>query len=338
MSNKASNPRDGFFMVLNDLIDYYGLALGAYGLTVLIILKRYEGYTTKTCFPSYQKIRRLSGFSRDTISRCIKLNESLELISVTKRRNSSNGNTSNLYRILVPQIPVPEHIIELYPDKFKLQVRESTIRPGIDKSSIYPLSNLLPRSKSDTTQSIKDVDPVDKSDSNKTHEEDECKDTHLTYTKDCESESEFLKPCYQELKKVYPELDNAIFKFLWELALKRKGQNPTKAKKLLGYVIQSLHRKKKGSIRLMLPWLVTAIRKNNWFNPDQLPSSKRNTGFKHSEVKKPIDNKNEKLFVSLFDEPKDLEDEDIEYKGNQSENYLFVNKDDDEEDERNLDL
>ena len=293
MNNKASNPSEGFFIVPNDLIDFYGPALGAYGLAIYMILKRHESFKTKTCFPSYQTIRRLTGFSRDTISRYIKLIGSLVLISITKRRNSSNGNTANLYRILIPQVPVPKHIAGLFPNKFGPKTLKSPNRNNTALTPIYPLSNLLPRSNSDAPQSISNIDLVDESDANKTFQQNEVNNTHLTYTEDCKSETELLKPYYQELKKIYPEIDDVKFQFLWELALKRKSQDPTKARKLLGYIIKSARKKQKGSIRTILPWLVSAIKKNNWYDPEQHSKSKPNKTSNYPAIRKPIVKKDE---------------------------------------------
>jgi hypothetical protein len=279
MANQTSNPRERFFMVPNDVIDYYGKALGAYGMTIYMVLKRHEGWKTKKCYPTFKTIRKLTGFSRDTIIDYLKLLESLKLISISKRKNASNGNMPNLYTILPPQVPVPDHIFNLHPKEFshtqalKIQSapyqEEHSLQKNVHSSEKFSQSvrknahndsqpNLLPQSNSSTTQSIPSKALVGEMDSNKTYQQDEINKTHFNQTAEGYLDKEFIRPTQQALTAVFPSLEEAQFKFIWEKCLKKKGGDPVAAKKWLDAIIKSAQKQSKG-IHTPFPWFMSMV-------------------------------------------------------------------------------
>ena len=75
-------------------------ALDLYEKMTYIALKRFAGFTTQTCYPSYARIASMIGCSKRQVIEKVKSLEEKGLIAIERRMNQAQGNLSNVYVIL----------------------------------------------------------------------------------------------------------------------------------------------------------------------------------------------------------------------------------------------
>ena len=96
--------RDGnWFWIHKAVLSEYARKLGASGFLVYSALAFYADSKTQTCFPAQKAIAELTGLSRRTVIRKIKLLEKLALIQVTRKKGSC------IYRLLDADVTVASY-------------------------------------------------------------------------------------------------------------------------------------------------------------------------------------------------------------------------------------
>lgn len=92
---KTSTDQRNFSMIYHDFLD--SDFLDSYEKIIFIYLKRFADSEGK-CFPSINKLARISRFSKSTILRTLKSLEEKEVISI-EHRKTDKGNKSNIYTL-----------------------------------------------------------------------------------------------------------------------------------------------------------------------------------------------------------------------------------------------
>jgi hypothetical protein len=85
-------------------------ALDLYEKMVYLALKRFAGFTTQTCYPSYARIASMIGCSSRQVIDKIKGLEAKGFIAIERRKDEVKGNMSNVYVIL--EIPETTSAVE----------------------------------------------------------------------------------------------------------------------------------------------------------------------------------------------------------------------------------
>jgi len=109
VKNRITDP---FARVLNDIIEFYGPAMGAYGVAVYTVYARFANYRTNECFPSLNTVCKILSLSKPKLIDTNSLLENLGLLKKTTRWNKDGSPASNLYELLPPTIPIPEEVIK----------------------------------------------------------------------------------------------------------------------------------------------------------------------------------------------------------------------------------
>lgn len=92
---KTSTDQRNFSMIYHDFLD--SDFLDSYEKMIFIYLKRFADSEGK-CFPSINKLAKVSKFSKSTILRTLKSLEEKEVISI-EHRKTDKGNKSNIYTL-----------------------------------------------------------------------------------------------------------------------------------------------------------------------------------------------------------------------------------------------
>ena len=108
VKNRITDP---FARVLNDIIEFYGPAMGAYGVAVYTVYARFANYKTNECFPSLNTVCKILSVSKPKLIETNLLLENLGLLKKTTRWNKDGSPTSNLYELLPPTLPIPGKVI-----------------------------------------------------------------------------------------------------------------------------------------------------------------------------------------------------------------------------------
>ncbi len=90
---KTSTDQRSYSMVYHDFLD--SNLLNGQEKLVFILLKRFADLEGK-CFPSLNKLTKLSGFSKSTVQRTLKSLEEKKVLSI-EHRKTDEGNKSNIY-------------------------------------------------------------------------------------------------------------------------------------------------------------------------------------------------------------------------------------------------
>lgn len=133
MSDKIKDGRRfAFFMLDNDMIDYYAERIGVYGLAIYSLLVRYADANGENSFPSYSTISKKLGISRPMIKPTLDLLIKNGLITKENRETAQGDRASNLYTI-----------VQLEPGKPRLLEPDQT--PAGSKPHLLPSKpDLLP--------------------------------------------------------------------------------------------------------------------------------------------------------------------------------------------------
>lgn len=75
--------------------------LDAYEMAVYLVLLSHRDHKTGTAFPGFDKIKKQSRLSRNTVIRTIPKLEARGLITVTRRKRGNGKNDPNLYKVAV---------------------------------------------------------------------------------------------------------------------------------------------------------------------------------------------------------------------------------------------
>lgn len=89
-----------WFWSNNEIIDYYGPIVGAYGIAAYMVLARMADDTTQSCYPSYSTIAQRMKCSRPTAIKAVKSLEEVGLIDIIERAKDNSDNDSNIYTLL----------------------------------------------------------------------------------------------------------------------------------------------------------------------------------------------------------------------------------------------
>jgi hypothetical protein len=102
-----------FTMIYNVVIDQY--QLNPYELALYTAIARHINHATGLAWPSYTRLRELTGQARATISKYLQSLERKHLIQITRRRKAgTKARAANLYQLLDPsqlighQLPLEE--------------------------------------------------------------------------------------------------------------------------------------------------------------------------------------------------------------------------------------
>ncbi len=95
-----------WFWMERAVVKHHGAALGTVGMSVYAVLAMMADEETQSCYPSYQTIADYLGVSRNTAIKGIKMLVEAELIVVTRRPLTADGDaTSNVYTLVSPPEP-----------------------------------------------------------------------------------------------------------------------------------------------------------------------------------------------------------------------------------------
>jgi len=98
--NKVRDLRDGkWYWINRDVLYIYGRKLRASGIAVYNALVSFANPKTQSCFPTQKALAEITGLSRRTVLRKIKLLKELGLVKMEKKRGSC------IYHILEVDVP-----------------------------------------------------------------------------------------------------------------------------------------------------------------------------------------------------------------------------------------
>lgn len=98
MKHLVRDERPGFLMLQNEVLDRYGHIIGPNGIAVYCALCRFAS-REGTSFPSLHKIAVLTGMSRPTVVKYLKVLKEHGLISIETRKTDAGDSDSNWYTI-----------------------------------------------------------------------------------------------------------------------------------------------------------------------------------------------------------------------------------------------
>ena len=100
LNSSVRDMRDGnWYWINRAVLHIYGPKLKASGIAVYNALASFANFKTQTCFPTQKALAELTGMSRRTVSRKIKLLKELGLIKVERKKGSC------IYHILKVDVP-----------------------------------------------------------------------------------------------------------------------------------------------------------------------------------------------------------------------------------------
>lgn len=98
MKYMVKDERPAFYIVQNDVLDRFGHIIGPNGIAVYNALCRYAS-RDGTSFPSLHKIGALTGMSRPTVVKYLKVLKEYGLIDIETRKTDAGDSDSNWYTI-----------------------------------------------------------------------------------------------------------------------------------------------------------------------------------------------------------------------------------------------
>jgi len=100
LNSSVRDMRDGnWYWINRAVLHIYGPKLKASGIAVYNALASFANFKTQSCFPTQKALAELTGMSRRTVSRKIKLLKELGLIKVERKKGSC------IYHILKVDVP-----------------------------------------------------------------------------------------------------------------------------------------------------------------------------------------------------------------------------------------
>lgn len=132
---EGRNP--GWFWIDNEIVDDHGAVLGSGGLLVYMVLCRHRHNRTKRCYPSLSRICKLTGLSKPTVIKHIRVLESEKLILVERKPNKPNFYTLlDVTKGSKNSLPPPSKVV-----KSTTQVVKPVYRGGKNKDHEQDLYN-----------------------------------------------------------------------------------------------------------------------------------------------------------------------------------------------------
>jgi len=258
MSNQPAELRQNFFQAPNAVFNVWGSKLKSNGIAVYLCLVCHA--RDNQCYPSLNRISNVCGMGKSTVQRTINNLVNLGLISISTRKNSSGGQTSNLYILLPIDFgPDTSPIIEPTTPPSQIDhppIIESTTPPS--QIDYPPWSNRL----SNNTEI--EQDQINKTTNNNTANVH--KDSVETPVKD---NVELLFLSFTGYKTKVTDYQRTCF------AKHLKGlKDTTQAQSIVDYVMEQ---KANGNIRQFVPYvksLVTSANKGEFSSPEPMESAK----------------------------------------------------------------
>lgn len=118
---KTPAPQSFFCKLDFTFIDHYMARLGASATSVWLALKRHASHATQECWPSLARICSLTGLTKNTARKALRVLERAGLISVHARWKGPDARGSNLYHLHNPSDVLRNETIDVIPLPFSLE-------------------------------------------------------------------------------------------------------------------------------------------------------------------------------------------------------------------------